>query len=488
MMTDAFLPSVRFVVSEDLKDLRAGVEGLPGEALDWKPAGDDTNSIAVLVTHVLNSTRSWMSVAVGAPLPERDRDSEFRANVGRHGGAARVHGRLLGADHGAARLSERGRLVGTAQDARPPRQRAGDVPAAWAVLHAHRAPAGARGARRPDAPAVGGATDALLTAPCTSNPRQTTMTAAAAVWLVASLDLEPEPVTRDHRLAGGVGAARFLQGLLAVHRPSDVTIISNVGDDCEFFGLHVSPDIDIVLYHLAGLADEERGFGLKGDTFNVIDSHRPVRLRHLVPARRPRPGDVHHAHATCCARGKTLAEATAEIAAALLVPARITPVTNDRLRTKIRTDDGVLDFQEYFVKRRTEGHAWEIIYDGAESAQPAPGVIEAIREASAVILTPSNPLVSIGPILAVPGVREALRETKAKVAAVSPIVGGQDDQGPGRPHAARPGPRGAARSAIAKLYADFLDVLVIDKADEALAPEIEGRWACGAWRSSSRTR
>jgi LPPG:FO 2-phospho-L-lactate transferase len=271
-------------------------------------------------------------------------------------------------------------------------------------------------------------------------------------------------------LAGGVGAARFLQGLLAVHRPSDVTIISNVGDDCEFYGVHVSPDIDIVLYHLAGLADEERGFGLKGDTFAVIESIAKYGYDTWF-----RLGD--NDLATCLTRtdllrrGKTLAEATAELAAALLVPATVTPVTNDRLRTKIRTDDGVLDFQEYFVKRRTEGHAWEVTCEGAESAKPAPGVIEAINGASAVILTPSNPLVSIGPILSVPGVREALRSTKAKVAAVSPIVGGKTIKGPAD-RMLRDQNIEASALGVATLYADFLDVMVIDQADDALEPAI----------------
>lgn len=272
-------------------------------------------------------------------------------------------------------------------------------------------------------------------------------------------------------LAGGVGAARFLQGVLAVHRPSDVTIISNVGDDAEFFGLHVSPDIDIVLYHLAGLADEERGFGLKGDTFNVIDAMGKYGYDTWF-----RLGD--RDMATCITRthllrmGKTLAEASAEIAAALLVPARITPVTNDRLRTKIRSDDGILDFQEYFVKRRTEGHAWETVYAGSALSKPAPGVIEAIREASGVILTPSNPLVSIGPLISVPGVREALRETTAKVAAVSPIVGGKTIKGPADRMLRDQGLEASALG-VARLYADFVDVMVIDKADEALAREIE---------------
>jgi LPPG:FO 2-phospho-L-lactate transferase len=272
-------------------------------------------------------------------------------------------------------------------------------------------------------------------------------------------------------LAGGVGAARFLQGLLAVHRPSDITIISNVGDDAEFFGLRVSPDIDTVLYHLSSLADEERGFGLRGDTFEVLEAISRFGYNTWF-----RLGD--RDLATCItrthllARGRTLAEATAELASALLVPVRVIPVTNDPLRTKIRTDDGVIDFQEYFARRRTEGHAWEIILAGVDSARPAPGVLEAIRDAEAVIVTPSNPLVSIGPVLAVAGVREALRETGGRVVAVSPIVGGRTIKGPADRMLRDQGMASTAAS-VARLYRDFLDVMVIDNVDAHLKPEME---------------
>ena len=272
-------------------------------------------------------------------------------------------------------------------------------------------------------------------------------------------------------IAGGVGAARFLQGLLAVHSPSEVTIVSNVGDDAEFFGLHVSPDIDSVLYHLSGLADEERGFGITGDTYAVLEALPQYGYDTWFKL-----GD--RDLATCLARthllrrGKTLTEATAELADALLVPVTILPVTNDRLRTMIRTDDEVLEFQEYFVKRRTEGHAREIILEGVDKAVPSPGVIEAILEADGVIISPSNPLVSIAPVLAVAGVREALRETEARVAAVSPIVGGRALKGPADRMLRDQGLEASAVS-IARLYEDFLDVLVIDETDEALAPKIE---------------
>lgn len=272
-------------------------------------------------------------------------------------------------------------------------------------------------------------------------------------------------------LAGGIGAARFLQGLLQVHPPSDITVISNVGDDAEFFGLHVSPDIDAVLYHLGGLADEERGFGVRDDTFRILDS-----LERFGYDTWFRLGDKDFA--TCLTRtdllrrGRSLSEATAELAGAFVIPARIIPVTNDRLRTKIRTEDGIVDFQEYFVKRRTEGHAWEVMFDGAEAAAPAQGVIEAIRDAEAIVLTPSNPLVSIAPVLAVPGVRDAIKGSAARVAAVSPIVGGKAIKGPAA-RMLRDQSLPATPVTIASLYQDFLDVLVIDNQDEALTPEIE---------------
>jgi LPPG:FO 2-phospho-L-lactate transferase len=278
-------------------------------------------------------------------------------------------------------------------------------------------------------------------------------------------------------LAGGVGAARFLQGLLAVHRPSDITIISNVGDDAEFFGLHVSPDIDIVLYHLAGLSDEEQGFGIRGDTYNVLDAIARFGYDTWF-----RLGD--RDLATCITRtdllrrGRSLSEATAEIASALLVPARIIPATDDPLRTKLRTEEGVLDFQDFFVRRRTEGHTREVIFEGAQTASPAPGVIEAVMDAEAVILTPSNPLVSIAPILSILGIRDALRTTPARVAAVSPIVGGKALKGPADRMLRDQGIEPTA-AAIAKLYEDFLDVLVIDNVDVDLKAQIESLEAEG---------
>lgn len=272
-------------------------------------------------------------------------------------------------------------------------------------------------------------------------------------------------------LAGGVGAARFLQGLLRIVSGEAVTVVSNVGDDAEFFGLHVSPDIDIVLYHLAGLADEERGFGLRGDTFHTLEA-----LSRFGYDTWFRLGD--RDLATCITRsdllrrGRTLSEATGEVARALGVPARVLPVTDDRLRTRVRTEDGLLDFQEWFVRRSAADPVREIVFDGVERARPAPGVLHAIAAAEALLLPPSNPLVSIGPILAVPGLRDALRQTPAKVVAVSPIVGGATIKGPAAQMMRDQGLEASATT-VARLYADFLDAIVIDDVDAALAPEIE---------------
>jgi len=272
-------------------------------------------------------------------------------------------------------------------------------------------------------------------------------------------------------LAGGTGAARFLQGLVRVVPPEQVTIVSNVGDDCEMYGLHVSPDIDMVIYHLAAVADEERTFGIRGDTFAVVDA-----LARFGYETWFRLGD--RDLATCLHRtnllrgGAGLAEATASIARAFGLACTVLPATESPLRTRIRTDEGLLEFQEYFVRRRAEVPVRELVYQGAEAARPAPGVLEAIQRARAIIVSPSNPLLSIGPILAVPGIREALSSTAARVGAVSPIVGGATLKGPAdrimRDLGMEVSPVGVAR-----LYADFLDVMVLDRQDSLLASRVE---------------
>lgn len=276
-------------------------------------------------------------------------------------------------------------------------------------------------------------------------------------------------------LAGGVGAARFLEGIVQVVPPADVTVISNTADDEEFFGLRVSPDIDIVIYTLAGAVDAAKGWGLRDETFETL--HALGRFGYETWFNL---GDADLAtltHRTMLLRGgATLSDATRSIAEAFGVAVRILPVSDDRIRTIVRTDAGELSFQEYFVKRRTEDAVRSVRFDGIESARPAPGVVDAIRGADVVLLAPSNPIVSIGPLLAVPGVREALRETPARVAGVSPIIGGKTIKGPADRMMASLGMEASA-AGVARAYADFLDVLVIDEQDRALAPTVEAAGA-----------
>ncbi|TAK55459.1 MAG: 2-phospho-L-lactate transferase [Dehalococcoidia bacterium] len=272
-------------------------------------------------------------------------------------------------------------------------------------------------------------------------------------------------------LAGGVGAARFLEGVVQVVPPESVTVISNVGDDEEFFGLRVSPDIDIVIYTLAGAVDAEKGWGLAGETYHALEAL----ARFDEPAWfRLGDGDLATlAHRTQLLRdGSTLSEATRSIAEAFGLRLRILPVSDDRIRTLVDTDAGTLSFQEYFVKRRTEDVVRAVRFDGVDAAAPAPGVLDALLEADVVALAPSNPVVSIGPVLAVPGVRDALRRTRAKVVAVSPIIGGRTIKGPADRMMASLGMTPTA-AGVAAAYADFLDVLVVDEQDRELAPDVE---------------
>ncbi len=272
-------------------------------------------------------------------------------------------------------------------------------------------------------------------------------------------------------LAGGVGAARFLDGLARVAAPERLFIIGNTADDAEMHGLHISPDLDTVTYTLAGLADPERGWGLRGDTFRCLEA-----LGKLGGETWFQLGDrdlATHLYRTQRLRaGATLAEATAAIASALGVRAAIVPMSNDRVRTRICTPAGELEFQEYFVRRRASDAVAGVRFEGAGQAAPAPGVLEAIAAAEAVIVCPSNPFISIGPILAVPGVREALRGTAARIAAVSPIVGGRALKGPAADMMRGLGLRPAAAE-VARLYADFLDLFVLDETDRAESAEVE---------------
>ena len=271
--------------------------------------------------------------------------------------------------------------------------------------------------------------------------------------------------------AGGVGASRFLQGLCQAVEPASVTVISNTGDDVEPFGLHVSPDTDIVIYALADAVNPETGWGLKGDTFAVVDA-----LQRYGYERWFNLGDRDLATAIHRARllreGVALHEAVAGIARAWGLACTVLPMSNEPVRTMIATGDGELAFQEYMVRLRTEADVHAIRFAGIEEARPAPGVLDAIRGAEAVILAPSNPFVSIGPILAVPGVRQALAETRAARVAISPIIAGQVVKGPAAKMLASLGYEVSAPG-VARLYAGLVDLFVLDDQDRDLAPVIE---------------
>jgi len=274
-------------------------------------------------------------------------------------------------------------------------------------------------------------------------------------------------------LAGGVGAARFLEGLAAVLPPEQITVICNTGDDAEFHGLHVSPDIDTVLYTLAGIVDRERGWGIAGDTFGCLRS-----LAALGKQTWFQLGDrdlaTHLARTERLRQGATLSQVIEELRCALRVASRLLPMSDSPARTRLRTTAGWLAFQEYFVRLRQEPEVLEVDFAEAAAGRPAPGVLEAIQEAAGVIVAPSNPILSIGPILAVPGIREALRETAAPVAAISPIIGGRALKGPADRILASLG-LGSSAAAVAELYRDFLDVFVFDREDAALRQEVESK-------------
>ncbi len=273
-------------------------------------------------------------------------------------------------------------------------------------------------------------------------------------------------------LAGGVGAARFLEGLIQIVPQEDITVISNTGDDEDFFGLRVSPDIDIVIYTLAGAINTETGWGLAGETFRALEALGRFGYETWFGLG---DGDLAtHVHRTnMLHNGATLSQATRSIVEAFGLRLTLLPVSDDRIRTIVETVAGeTLAFQEYFVKRRTEDEVRDVRFDGIETAQPAPGVLEAIANADIIAIAPSNPVVSIGPLLAVTGVREALRTTRAKVVGVSPIIGGKTIKGPADRMMASLGMTPTAVG-VAEAYRDFLDVLVIDEEDRALAPAIE---------------
>jgi LPPG:FO 2-phospho-L-lactate transferase len=268
-------------------------------------------------------------------------------------------------------------------------------------------------------------------------------------------------------LTGGTGGAKFVDALRQLLPARELTLVVNTGDDLEWWGLHVSPDLDSIMYVLAGMLSRDRGWGVDGDTFACVEAMR----RMGAPAWfniGDRDLATHLARTQMLRSGRTLTQATAAIAAALGAQSRILPMSDARMETRVGTPDGELSFQEYFVREHFRPEVRGVRFVGAEQATPAPGVLAAVSSAEAVLLAPSNPITSIGPILAVPGIREALRETEAPVAAISPIVGGAAVSGPA---AALMNSQGLPVSiaGVAQAYADFLDLLIVDERDAEAA-------------------
>jgi LPPG:FO 2-phospho-L-lactate transferase len=264
-------------------------------------------------------------------------------------------------------------------------------------------------------------------------------------------------------LSGGVGGARFVRGLVDVAEPADVTVIGNVGDDLEVLGVHVSPDLDSILYALADLNDEERGWGRADETWNALTT-----VAELGGESWFRLGDrdlgLHLVRSQALQRGEALSAVTARVATALGLEAALLPATDDRLRTWITTPAGEFTFQEWFVARGHRDEVDALRFEGADLATPAPGVLEALGAAGLVLIAPSNPYVSIAPILALAQVRRALEERSVPCVAVSPLIGGRAVKGPADRMLARLA-GGTSPAHVASTYPGLIDALVVDEAD-----------------------
>jgi LPPG:FO 2-phospho-L-lactate transferase len=264
-------------------------------------------------------------------------------------------------------------------------------------------------------------------------------------------------------LAGGVGGGRFAQGVADAVAPEDVTVVGNVGDDVEVLGLHVSPDLDTVLYMLARANDEERGWGRAGETWRTLET-----VASLGGEAWFRLGDLdlglHLVRTQALRAGEPLSAVTARLAAAFGVSTALLPATDDRLRTWIATEAGEFPFQEWFVARGHRDEVDGVRFEGAEAARPAPGVLAAFAAADLVLLAPSNPYVSIAPILAVSAVREALAARRVPAVAVSPLIGGRAVKGPADRMLARLA-GGTSPRHVAGCYEGLIDALVVDEAD-----------------------
>jgi LPPG:FO 2-phospho-L-lactate transferase len=272
-------------------------------------------------------------------------------------------------------------------------------------------------------------------------------------------------------LAGGVGGAKMAHGLQAALAPGHLTVVVNTADDFELYGLWICPDLDTVMYTLAGIADPVNGWGVEGDTRNTLEAiarygEEPWFLlgdqdfaTHILRSERMRAG-------------RPLSAVTTELSGALGIRSRIVPMTDDRVATQIETPAGTLEFQDYFVGRRQSDDVLGVTFAGIERAMTHPDALLAIREAEAVVIAPSNPIVSVAPILETPGMREALADTPAPIVAVSPIVGGRALKGPAAQMLATLGHEVSALG-VARIYAGLIDGLVVDEVDRELVPAIE---------------
>lgn len=272
-------------------------------------------------------------------------------------------------------------------------------------------------------------------------------------------------------LAGGIGAARFLDGLTRVVPPGEVYIIGNTADDTEIYGLHISPDLDTVVYTLAGLANPVEGWGIHNDTFESLAA-----LGRLGEEVWFQLGDrdlaTHIFRTNQLRSGARLSAVTAQMAKKLGVRSSVVPMSDDPVRTIVQTSGGKLAFQTYFVRRRAKDRVLGVTFEGAAESRPAPGILKAIRGADGIVFCPSNPLISVGPILAVPGIRKAIAGRKCPSAAISPIVGGRAIKGPAAQMMKTMGMEVSALG-VARIYQGLVDVLVIDNVDASLAPAIE---------------
>jgi LPPG:FO 2-phospho-L-lactate transferase len=271
-------------------------------------------------------------------------------------------------------------------------------------------------------------------------------------------------------LTGGTGGAKFVDGLRRVLPPKELTIIVNTGDDHVWWGLYVSPDVDSIVYILADMLSSERGWGVRGDTFHCLQAMKGLGEEAWFSV-----GDrdlaTHLLRTRLLSQGQTLSSATSYIAQKFGVRSRILPMSDMRVETRIDTPVGDLSFEEYFVKRWYQDPVNAVRFAGASEAEPAPGVVEAITSAQAVLIAPSNPVTSVGPILAVPGIRGALQITRAKVVAVSPIIGKVAVTGPAANLMMAQGLQ-VSIAGVAKAYEGFLDILIADDSDAAAAQSV----------------